>query len=144
MQNKKTIYFKQSIYHSTILKSYRFRLFHSISFSTQALTHICAGAHPRSCITTFLFNKSMLKVCFAAREWIVFCVHPVAAWPCPAAHVFLVMAFLCQKTVDIYKVNISNMLSDNVPKASTQQFKCGLLRRRRRRPVGPSHNTRQK
>ena len=84
------------------------------------------------------------KVCFAAREWIVFRVHPVAARPGPAAHVFLVVTFLCQKTVDIYKVNISNMLSDNVPKALTQQFKCGLLRRRRRRPVGPSHNTRQK
>ena len=84
------------------------------------------------------------KVCFAAREWIVFRVHPVAARPGPVAHVFLVVTFLCQKTVDIYKVNISNMLSDNVPKASTQQFKCGLLRRRRRRPVGPSHNTRQK
>ena len=74
----------------------------------------------------------------------VFRVHPVAARPGPAAHVFLVVSFLCQKTVDIYKVNISNMLSDNVPKALTQQFKCELLRRRRRRPVGPSHNTRQK
>ena len=83
MQNKKTIYFKQSIYHSTILKSYRFRLFHSISFSTQALTHICAGAHPRSCITTFLFNKSMLKVCFAAREWIVFSCTPCSGLALP-------------------------------------------------------------
>ena len=41
------------------------------------------------------------KVCFAAREWIVFRVHPVAARPGPAAHVFLVVSFLCQKTVDI-------------------------------------------
>ena len=36
------------------------------------------------------------------------------------------------------------MLSDNVPEPSTQQIKCGLLHRCRRRPVGPSPNTRQK
>ena len=39
-------------------------------------------------------------------------------------------------------------VSDNVPKATTQQFKCGPPRRRRRcqaagqSPFGPSHNTR--
>ena len=57
------------------------------------------------------------NVSFAAAEQNDFPVHPGAARPGAAAHVFLVVAFLCQKTVDIYQINISNLLSDNVPKA---------------------------
>ena len=62
-------------------------------------------------------KKHPNNVSFAAAEQNDFRVHPGAARPGAAAHVFLVVAFLCQKTVDIYQINISNLLSDNVPKA---------------------------
>ena len=50
----------------------------------------------------WLWQVEIAKVSIAAAEWNEFWVHPGAARPGLAEHVFLVVAFLCQKTVDIY------------------------------------------